>query len=123
MAVLTTLDTLSVLFTADQSNPGFLHPQALRKKLETLPEGAGSKQALGIAQQMIDLAVLFGKASDEAMANYLQYVTHPDTSVEAWLETQKPLDALRDIALPELINLRMQLRESLTREEWALVFG
>jgi hypothetical protein len=124
MPVLITIGAITYLFKDKPDDPvGFFNPSALRKRLEVLPEGPTRNEALGVMDQIDTLAQEYDDATDAAIASYITDVEQWSSTADILIEDLQPADQLRGQTLPQIIELRQQLIDALTPEEWDLVFG
>jgi hypothetical protein len=124
MPVLITIATITYLFKGEPDDlAGFLNPAALRNRLEELPEGPTRNAALGIMDRIDTLAQEYDDATDAAIAAYIADVEKWGSTADILIEDLQPADKLRGQTLPEIIELRQQLIDALTPEEWDQVFG
>jgi hypothetical protein len=124
MPVLITIATITYLFKGDPDAPvGFLNPAALRNRLEELPEGPTRTEALGVMDRIDTLAQGYDDATDAAIAAYIADVEKWGSTADILIEDLQPADQLRGQTLPEIIELRQQLVDALTPEDWDQVFG
>jgi len=123
MPILITLATIKILFKGDaEEKAGFLAPTALREKLEALTEGSTRTTALAIADQLDGLAQAYDDATDAALSAYVADVEKYHSTADDLIKDLQLPDQLRGGTLPELINLREQLVNALSSEEWDQVF-
>ena len=126
MPVLVTISAVTYLFKRgsgdEEERASFLAPDVLRNRLAALPEGPTRKIALGIADQVDTLAVAYDAATAAAMSAYSDDVAKWKSSADTLTATLKPMDQTRATTLPDLIELRKRLVDTLTPEEWRQVF-
>ena len=124
MPVLTTIATINLLFLGrSEDQPGFLNHAALRAQLETLPEGPSRAEALEIMDRLDALAREYDDATDAAMSSYIADVEKYESNADDLILDLLPLDQIRVATLPTVIELREQLVEALSEEEWDEVFA
>lgn len=124
MPIMITIVAVNFLFSRNtKDEASMLAPTALRTKFEQLPKGAIRTEALDIADQLDTLAGDYDAATEAAMNAYIEDVAQWDSSADALLEVLQPLDRRRDNTLPQLIQLRQHLVDTLSPEEWDDVFG
>jgi hypothetical protein len=119
-----TIVAVNFLFSRNtKDEASMLAPTALRTKFEQLPKGGIRTEVLDIADQLDTLAGDYDAATEAAMNAYIEDVAQWDSSADALLEVLQPLDRRRDNTLPQLIQLRQHLVDTLSPEEWDDVFG
>ena len=124
MPVLTTLATINLLFGGrSEDQPGFLNHAALRAQLEALPEGPSRTEALEIMDRLDALAREYDDATDAAMSSYIADVEKYESNADDLILDLLPLDQVRVGTLPKVIELREQLVEALSEEDWDEVFA
>lgn len=125
MSVILTIVSITYLFKGESkpdNRAGFLNPAALRRRLEALPEDSSRTEALMIMDRIDALASAYDEASVRAIEAYTAHVEQWDSSADDLIADLKPLDELRGQTLPDLIELRQRLVDTLSPEEWAQVF-
>ncbi len=123
MPVLVTITVVSRLFGGSKDKASFLKPAGLRSALEKLPEGSTRTRALAIADRLDQLAREQDEATDAAIAAYAADVVKYTTTAEQLLDDFKPLDQVRLKVSREFVDVRQDLMDTLSPEEWDKVFG
>jgi hypothetical protein len=124
MPVLITIGAITYLFKGKPDDPvGFFNPSALRNRLEALPEGPTRTEALGVMDRIDTLAQEYDDATDAAIRSYIHDVEKWSSTADILIEDLQPADQLRGQVFPAIIELRKQLIDTLTPEEWDLLFG
>ena len=123
MPVLITITAISYLFLGGGSSASFLAPSALRKKLESLPEGSTRDEALAVADQIDALARAYDQATERATTTYAEDVVDHASSADSLIALLKRHDDERSEVLRRLVRLRQEMLEGLSEKEWRKVFN
>ncbi len=123
MPVLITIAAVSYLFGGSKEKTSFLDPDGLRKKIEKLPEGETRTRAISLVDRLDMLAREHNAATDAAINAYLSDVEKYETTTDQLEEDFEPLDQARTKVYRELVEVRQDLIETLSPEEWDKVFG
>ena len=123
MPVLVTIAAVSYLFGGSKSKASFLNPPALRAKLEKLPEGENRTKSLALVDRLDVLAKAHDEATDAVIRAYITDVEKYTTTADQLANDFEPLDRSRTKVYRELIEVRQDLIDTLSPEEWDQVFG
>ena len=123
MPVLVTIATVSYLFGGSKDQASFLNPAGLRAKLEKLPEGTARTRALALADRLDLLAKEHEDATDAVLSVYAADVERYTTTTDQLVDDFEPLDQERAKVYRELIEVRQELIDMLSPQEWNKVFG
>ena len=123
MPVLVTIAAVSYLFGGSKEKTSFLDPVGLRKKIEKLPEGENRAKAIALIDRLDRLAQEHEAATDAAINAYIADVEKYQTTTDELEEDFEPLDQARTKVYRQLIEVRQDLIDTLSAEEWDRVFG
>ena len=121
--VLVTIAAVNFLFGGSKEKASFLNPPALRAKLEKLPEGENRTRYLALVDRLDVLAKEHEAATDAAIKAYIADVEKYTTTADQLADDFEPLDRERTKVYRELIEVRQDLIDTLSPEEWKKVFG
>ena len=122
MPVLITIAAFSYLFGGSKGKASLLDPAALRKKLEKLPEGEKRTEALALVDRLDMLAKEHNQATNAALKAYIADVEKYTTRTDELVDDFDPLDRVRTKVYRELVEIRQELIDTLSPEEWDKVF-
>jgi len=123
MPVLVTIAAVSYLFGGSKEKASFLDPAGLRKKVEKLPEGSARTSAITLVDRLDILAKEHEAATDAAINAYITDVEKYESTTNQLVEDFEPLDQTRSKVYRELIEVRQDLIDTLSPEEWNKVFS
>ena len=123
MPVLVTIAVVNYLFRGTKEKTSFLDPAGLRKKIQKLPEGSTRTKAVALVDKLDMLAKEHETATDAVIKAYIADVEKYTTTADELVEDFKPLDQARTKVYRELVQVRQDLIDTLSPEEWKKVFG
>ena len=124
MPVLVTLATVNALFRMGSEQISFLDPDALRERCNDVIEDTETRaRAVKLTEQLQQLARQYNSAIAASVDAYLDKSAQWDSSANDLIELLQPWDKARADTVQGIVRVRQSMRELLTAEEWARVFG
>lgn len=124
MPVLITIATINALFRAGSEQISFLDPDALRERCNDVIEDTETRaRAVKLTEQLQQLARQYNSAVTASVDAYLDKSAQWDSSANDLIELLQPWDKARADTVQGIVRVRQSMRELLTAEEWARVFG
>lgn len=124
MPVLITIATINALFRTGSEQISFLDPDALRERCNDVIEDTETRaRAVKLTEQLQQLARQYNSAVAASVGAYLDKSAQWDSSANDLIELLQPWDKARADTVQGIVRVRQSMRELLTAEEWARVFG
>ena len=124
MPVLITIATINALFRTGSEQISFLDPDALRERCNDVIEDTETRaRAVKLTEQLQQLARQYNSAIAASVDAYLDKSAQWDSSANDLIELLQPWDKARADTVQGIVRVRQSMRELLTAEEWARVFG
>lgn len=124
MPVLITIATINALFRTGSEQISFLDPDALRERCNDVIEDTETRaRAVKLTEQLQQLARQYNSAVAASVDAYLDKSAQWDSSANDLIELLQPWDKARADTVQGIVRVRQSMRELLTAEEWARVFG
>ena len=124
MPVLIAASALLILFrSSTPEHSSFLDPAALRDRVATeLPDGEVRDRTTALAEELVEIARAYGATTAAAAAAYAAHTRSEDFTAETCIEVVRPAERARSDTLRRVLQIRRQLLEVLSTEQWSALF-
>ena len=125
MPVVATATALTALYflLSGKGSAAFRNPEQLRRKVEKLPEGDTRTRALELVARIESEAHTYRGLARTSIEEFVTMGSVRQTTTEHLIQQRHTADDTFRRAMIDLLHVREQMLDTLSREEWEEVFG